>query len=71
MTNKFYLFNNKWFLNDNIQQINTYLTYQKTLVDEKEIEKVLRDAEQILHPEIRHKINIFYKYQQTIRRLLS
>lgn len=57
---------------DNAENINRYITYQKPLVDENEINKLLHQAYEILHPEIpdKYRVKLYYTYQQPIRSFL-
>ena len=72
-TDKLYICNKNLHLkSNNITSINTYITYQKTIVDEKQFENIIKQGLQILHQDLRNKckINLYYKYQQSLRSLL-
>ena len=70
---KIYLFDNKWWNNDNSNNINTYITYQKTLINEKKINKIIYDSYNLLNENIKNNYNIklYYKYQQPIGKLIK
>ena len=73
--NKINLFDNKWWdkKDDDKININSYLTYQKTLIDEREIQNIINNSFNYLHEKIKDKyqLKLFYKYQQPIRSLLQ
>ena len=72
-TENIYLFDNKWWdESDNIININTYITYQKTLINEYELKQIVNESFGFLHEDIKsdYKVNIYYHYQQPIRSLL-
>ena len=73
-TRKIYLFNNKWWDNNNgINNINLYMTYQKTLINEKEINGIILKSNKLLNDNIKnnHKVQLYYKYQQPIGKLIK
>ena len=68
------LFNNKWWKDkyDKNENINLYITYQKTLIDEKQINKILLDSYKLLDQNLKnnYQIKLYYNYQQSIKNLL-
>ena len=66
--------NNKnwWNKTKEITEINGYLTYQKTLCDELEINQIMAECMNELPEELRnkYKINIYYRYQPPIKHYL-
>ena len=67
------LFNNKWWDKSNtINNINTYITYQKTLINENEINNIIYESYDLLDNDIKNDCNIklYYKYQPSIQSLL-
>ena len=66
---------NWWSINqDNKRKENNfYITYQKTLIDEKEINKIITECEKELPQEImnEYKINLFYRYQSPLKAYLN
>ena len=72
-TRKINLFNKKWW-NDNGDEddINIYITYQKTLINEREIKMIINESCDLLDNVIKdkHKVNIFYKYQPSIKSMI-
>ena len=72
------MFNNKWWKNkykydnNDKQDINLYLTYQKTLIDERQINQIIMESYNLLNEQIRNKnkINIYYKYQQSLKNMI-
>ena len=74
-TNNISILDKNWWCknaNNNKNDINTYLTYQKTLIDEKEISQIIMHSEKLLHENISkdNKIKLYFKYQQPIRSML-
>ena len=73
-SNQITLNNNKWWDNNNDKksQINTYLTYQKTLCDEKAINSIIKNAEKYIPPDIKNisKLNLYFKYQPPLKAYL-
>ena len=71
------LLDNKWWKKkqneiENKNEINLYLTYQKTLIDENKIKQIVYDAYNLLNENIKNKtkINIYYKYQQSLKDIM-
>ena len=64
------LFDHKWW-NDEVQKkdINQYITYQKTMIDEKKINQILRQCKNELPSEVtdEYDIKIYYKYQKPLK----
>ena len=61
--------NNKWWTKQDYVQINGYLTYQKTLTNEIEMQQILKDPQRLLCDEIKDKFkfNLYFRYQQPIQ----
>ena len=48
------------------------MTYQKTLVNEKEINQIINNAYKLLHNNFRenYKINLYFKYQKSMKAMI-
>ena len=72
-SDEIHLYNNKWWDNDDkLIDINAYITYQKTLIDERKLKQILNESYNILDGDIKNKygINLFFKYQQSLNSML-
>ena len=69
------LYDKNWWNkdNNNKEEINFYITYQKTYIDEKRIIKIIKECEDILSNEIKdnYNINIFYRYQPPLKAYIN
>ena len=67
---KITLLNKEWYkIIDNKQIINNYITYQKTMINDKMLKIEINDAVEELPDDIKDeiKVNIFYKYQPSLK----
>ena len=70
---KINLNNNKWWESTKIEkEINGYITYQKTLCDEDEMNKILKECINELPNDMKtnYKVNLYWKYQPPLRKYI-
>ncbi len=70
---KINLYDKKWWSKALKVQLNGYLTYQKTIINEKELNKLTYSSFDILPNELTDDIdvNIYYRYQKKIKDLIK
>ncbi|MCP4143043.1 MAG: hypothetical protein GY755_22595, partial [Chloroflexi bacterium] len=68
MKNSIFLYNKKWWLENKLTPINGYITYQKTIINENMLYKIIFESKDVLLPEIKEIIdmNIYFRYQKTL-----
>ena len=71
-TEKLYLFDKKWWMkynninNNNDETKLLFITFQKQLIDNKEIHQLINHGMNNLPKELHHKYQIYYKYQPNL-----
>ncbi len=61
------------WLDNILTAINGYITYQKTIINENNLYKILFESKDLLLPEIKDTIsmNIYCRYQKTLYDLIK
>ncbi len=71
--NHIHLYSKKWWCKSLTTPLNVYLTYQKTIINEKELNNIVNKANKIIPFDIRNEfdMNIYYKYQKPISKYIK
>ncbi len=71
--NGIWLFDKLWWNKPIIKSINSYMTYQKSIINEKELNRIIYQAYDILPSYVTDdlELNIYYKYQKNIKSLIK